>query len=348
MTVSLPSEWTKQNNINPGDIVFVIPEKDSTLKIVPSQLLQKEEAEEYIINADVCNEPRILERIIIGSYILGRDVIRVVSSRRIRKEHVDEVRGIIRKLIGLGILEETPKSILLQCAIDPAKFKFDLLFRRLSLIASTILSEAMQALAERNNSLAGEAINREDEADTIYYLAVRLLLSAQMNPDIAEKTGMEEVLGRRAIPATRLMLQNLESIADHSEGIAKKVIMLEDYRDRLSADFVRKICHLGELTQTIFDKAVDCVFTKDIKISNGLLEMRKAFETESEELMRELPEIPYLRAIVSTLSDITDKAATFAHLAMNMALEEPSEYLENIVRARKHVRTLPLPSKKKT
>jgi phosphate uptake regulator len=144
------------------------------------------------------------------------------------------------------------------------------------------------------------------------------------------------------------MLQDLESIADHSEDIAKKVIMLEEYRNRLSADFVRKICHLGELAQTIFDKAVDCVFTKDVKVSNGLLEMRKVFETESDELMQELPEIPYLRAIVSTLGDIIDKAATFAHLAMNMALEEPGEYVVNIVQAIKHLRTLPLSSRKKT
>jgi hypothetical protein len=33
---------------------------------------------------------------------------------------------------------------------------------------------------------------------------------------------------------------------------------------------------------------------------------------------------------------------------MNMALEEPGEYVVNIVQAIKHVRTLPLSSRKKT
>ncbi len=32
MTVSLPSEWVKQNNINAGDLVFLVSEKDGTLK----------------------------------------------------------------------------------------------------------------------------------------------------------------------------------------------------------------------------------------------------------------------------------------------------------------------------
>lgn len=345
ITVSLPSGWVKQNNISPGDLVFIIPEKDGTLKIVPSQIAQKEEAEEYIINADACDEPGMLERIIIGSYILGRDVIRVTSSSRIRKEHINEIRRIVRKLIGLGILEETPKNILLQCSVDVTKFKLDMLFRRLSVIASTILSEAMQAFLERNNDLAEEAINREDEADTIYYLAVRLLLSAQIKPDIAEKIGATDIL---IIPATRLMLQNLELIADYSEDIAKAVIKLEVYRDKLSKDVIERIFRLSELTQTIFQKAVDCVFTGDIKVANGLLEMQNVLEIESNRLMQELPEIPYLRLIVSTLDKIADKGATIAHIAINRALEEPSKYVEDIIQIVKHVRTLPLPTRKKT
>ncbi|MDH5483227.1 MAG: phosphate uptake regulator PhoU [Candidatus Bathyarchaeota archaeon] len=345
MTVSLPSEWVKQNNINPGDLLFILPEKDGALRIMPSQIAQKEEAEEYIVNADACDEQGMLERIVVGSYILGRDVIRVTSSKRIEKAHVDEIRRIIRKLIGLGILEETPRNILLQCSVDPTKFKLDMLVRRLSLIASTILSEAMQALLENNVSLANEAVKREDEADTIYYLAVRLLLSAQMKPDIAEQIGATDVL---FIPATRLILQYLELIADYSEDMAKKIIELETYRDRVAEDFVEKIFRLGELAQTIFQKAVDCVFAHDIKVANGILEMHNVLEIEADRLMREAPEIPYLRAIISCLNKIADIGATIADISINRALEKLGKDIENVVRSVKHVRTLPLTSRTKT
>ena len=344
MTVSLPSEWAKQNNINPGDLVFLIPERDGTLRIAPSHIAQKEEAEEYIINADACDEHGMLERIIVGSYMLGRDVIRVTSTSRIRKEHIGEVRGIVRKLIGLGILEEAPKNILLQCSVDPTKFKLDMLIRRLSLIASTILSEAMQAFLESNRSLAEEAIDREDEADTIYYLSVRLILSAQVKPEISEQIGATDIL---FIPATRLILQCLEMIADYSEDIAKRIIALETYRDRLPKDIVEEILHLSDLTQTIFQKALDCIFTRDFKIANGVLETRKTLETESDVLMHKLPEIPYLRAIVSCLSKISDLGATIADIAINRALEKSSKSIENIVRTVKHVRTVPLSTMKK-
>jgi len=343
ITVSLPSEWIKQNNIKPGDLVFLIPERDGTLRIAPSQIALKEEAEEYIVNADACEEQGMLERIIVGCYMLGRDVVRITSAGRIRKEHIREVRNIVRKLIGLGILEETPKYILLQCSVDPAKFKLDMLVRRLTIIASTILSEAMQAFIENKKTLAEEAINREDEADTIYYLAVRLLLAAQVDPELAEQLGATDML---FIPATRLILQYLELAADYSEDIAKKIIEMENLRDKLPDSVVQKISHFSDVTLTILQKAVDCLFSQNLEIANGLIEMKNLLENEIERFTREAPQIPYLRAIISSLSKIADKGATIADIAINRALQTPSKHVENIIHTVKHARTVPLSKKK--
>jgi len=344
MTVSLPNEWIKEQGIKPRDLLFIMPERDGSLKIMPRHIAQREEAEEYVVNADVCNEPGMLERIIVGSYILGRDVIRITSTSRIGKNHIDEVRRIVQKLIGLGILEETPKSILLQCSIDSTKFKLDMLIRRLALIASTILSEAMQGFKEKNYDIVEEAIAREDEADKIYYLAVRLLLSAQVKPAIAEEVGMVDVL---FIPAARLILQYLELVADYSEYLAREVLEMEVYRSRLPEGIVNKIFNLSELTQTILQKSIECIFTRDLKVANQLLEMRKMLDTDSNRLMREAPEIPYIRAILSCLGKIADKGATIAEIAINRALEDPSKYVSDVVRVVKHVRSLPLTIGKK-
>jgi len=344
ITVSLPSEWIKRHAIKPGDLVFIMPEIDGTLRIVPSDLARREEAEEYIINADACDEKRLLERLVVGSYLLGRDVIRITSTSRIKSEYVDEVRGIVKRLIGLGILEETPKTILLQCSIDPTKFQMDMLIRRLSLIASTIYSEAMQALLERDTALANDAINREDEADMIYFLATRLLVLAQRKRDLAEKIGLTKLI---LIPCTCVILQFLELIADYSEDIAKRAIELEKYKATLSSTTLERIYHLGELTQTIFQKAVDCVFTRDLTIANSLLEMRNVLRTEFEQEMRELPEIPYLRTIVSNLSKITDNGAIIAKVAIDTTLMKSDEQVGKILKIRKHERTMPLSVKRK-
>jgi phosphate uptake regulator len=343
MTVSLPSDWAKRNNIAPGDLVFLTCERDGSLRVMPSQVAQREEAEEYVINADECDEAGMLERIIVGCYILGRDVIRVTSSTRIEKAHNDEIRRAVRKLIGLGILEETPKNVLLQCSVDPAKFKLDMLVRRLSLIGSTILFEAVQSFTEGEKSLAEEAISREDESDTIYYLAVRLLLLAQVKPDIAEQVGATNIL---FIPATRLILQYLELISDYAEDLARKSIEVEVYRKKIPKTAIERIGHLSESAQTVFQKALDCVFTRDLKVANGVLEMKDVLEMEAGGFIRDAPEIPYLRVIVSDLMKIADLGATIADVAINRSLEEPSKHVENVIRTVKHTRSLPLPTKR--
>ncbi len=342
LTVSLPSEWVKQRNISAGDLVFLSAERDGTLKILPSEIAHKEEAEECIVNVDACDERGMLERIIVGCYILGRDVIRLNSSGRIDKEHIDEVRRVVRKLIGLGIIEETSNTILLQCSVDVVKFKIDMLIRRLSIIASTILSDAMQAFLEKKESLAVDAISREDEADTIYYLAVRLLLSAQRKTDIAEHIGATDVV---FLPAIRLILQSLELISDYAEDIAKNVIELGARRSKLPDDVVQRIFHCGELAQTIFQKALDCVFSHDLVVANGVLEMQNVLQKEAEMLMKELPEIPYLRALTSSLNRIADMGAAIANIAVNRAIERPGKDAEKIIKIVKHVRTVPSPTK---
>ncbi len=232
LSISLPSNWVKEMNLKRGDTVFLVPEKDGSLKLFPSKLLKPQEGiEENICNADLCDDPKMLERIIVGNYILGRDLVSIISAERIRSEHIEEIRGIMRKLIGLGIIEETPDRITLQCSVDPRKFHLDMLLRRLSIISLTIVKEAVQALLDFDDSLAEDAIKREDEADMMYLLAMRLLFSAQRRREVAEEIGLDDPL---QILYYGLMLRYLELIADYAEEIARRVIeLLQKYKDRL-------------------------------------------------------------------------------------------------------------------
>ena len=324
LSVSLPREWVKDVRLKQGDLVTFLREKDGSLKLMPNDLVEREtKVEEFIVNSDLCEEQGMLERIVVGNYILGRDVITITSSDRLRSAHVEEVRRMVRRLFGLGIVEETPNRIVLQCSVDPAKFKIDMLIRRLSVIASTMQSEAVQALLEFDNKLAEDAIRREDEADMVYWLAMRLLLSAQRVRAIAEKTGLEDPLH---ILYYGLITRYLELIADYAEGIARNAIEFKDCcKEKVSKHVINRVDNLSELAHNIFLKAMDCFFTGDIKIAHNLLEIRKNIKREHEILMKELPEIPHLRTVVWSLTRIADNGAGIAVMAINRALEKPSK-----------------------
>ncbi len=322
-SVSLPKDWVKESGLRQGDLVMLYPEKDGSLKLVPSNLVErKTQTEECVINSDLCTDPGMLERIIVGNYTLGLDSFSIVSSTRISRAHIDEIRRITHRLMGLGIVQETPERIDLQCSVDPTKFKLDMLMRRLAVIASTIYSEAMQALTESDRELAEDAVRREDEADMMYWLAIRLLLSAQRDRTIADKIGLEEPTH---ILYYALISRYLEVIADHAESIARRASEFKSSERKTGRQALRNIVNLSELAHNVFLKAMDCVFTGDVDVANNVLEITKVIGSESERLMKELPEMPILRTIVLELARIADTGSGIAVIAINKALEKSSK-----------------------
>ena len=324
LSVSLPRKWVKEKNLKRGDTVFLVPENDGSLKMFPSEILKpKDGIEEYICNSDLCDDPKMLERIIVGSYILGRDLFSIISSERMRSEHIEEVREIMSKLIGLGIVEETSDRIVLQCSVDPRKFHLDMLLRRLSIISLTIVKEAVQALVDFDDSLAKDAIKREDEADMMYLLAMRLLISAQRRREVAEEIGLTDPLH---ILYFGLMLRYLELIADYAEDIARRVIvLLRRHKDQMPKWAIERISNINDLAHDLVLKSVDCFFIGDIKIANSILEMLKFIELERDRLIRELPEIPTVKCILWDIARIADNGAGIALIAINNTLERKTK-----------------------
>jgi phosphate uptake regulator len=321
LSLSLPSNWVKEMNLKRGDIVFLEPEIDGSLKIMPSKLIDSNErSDEYICNVDLCTDPKMIERIIVGNYILGREYLSIISSDRIQSKHIREIRGIIPSLIGLGIVEETSDRISIQCAIDPRKFSLDLLFRRLSIISLTIVKEALGALTNSDIALAEDAISREKEADMIYLLSMRLLISAQRKRKVAEETGLKNPY---LIVSYGLMLKFLEMISDYAEGIARHVIeLLQKYEEKIPAWVIEKIKTLGDLAHDLVLKSVDSFFLGDLKIANSLLEMLEFIESERDRLIKDLPEIPHLQLIIWNITRIADNGGAIAFQAINNSLEK--------------------------
>jgi len=324
LSVSLPHDWVKEIGLKRGDWLFFMPEKDGSLRLMLDAHLERETEDkgEFVINCDSCDEPRELARTIIGNYILGRDTLKIVCSKRIQSAQVEEVRNVVRRLLGLGIIEESSNHITLQCSIDPTKFQIDTLIRRLSVIVSTMHEEAMQALCNFDQELAEDTIRREDEANMMYWLITRLLLSAQRSKDMATKIGLQEP---SQILDNRMISKYLETIADCAENIAKRVVELEKYRKSIKSETITKLSQLGELSHTIFQKAMDCIFSGDIKLANSVLEMRQVADMEEEKLMRDLPDVPHLGAVALLNARIAESGAGIAVIALDRALEKAGD-----------------------
>jgi len=121
----------------------------------------------------------------------------------------------------------------------------------------------------------------------------------------------------------------LETIADCAENIAKRAIELQKYKGHIESETMEKLSQLGELAQSIFQNAMDCVVSGDMKIANSALEMRQVVDIEEEKLMWELPDIPHLGAVALAITRIAESGAGIAVIALDRALEKPNDLCEH-------------------
>lgn len=330
LTVSLPKEWEKRSALKKGDVIACMPERDGSLRLMPIELTKtKKRIKESIVSADLCDEKKMLERVIVGNYVTGRDMITVTSSRRISNEHLAEIRNATLRLLGLGIIEEESNRIVLQCSIDPANFPLVTVMRRLFTIISTMCKETADALVNFDLELAKEVINRENEADMMYWLIIRLLLIAQQDNLVAEKIGLDEPLH---LPGYRLAAKYLESIADNAENIAKSIIYLKKLGKNPKKAIIDTLAYICSLAFNACDNAVECLFTGDLKKANIAIEMKESVDREEDKLTEVFsakqtdPVTCYnLRNIGWSLRSIAEYGASLALIAVNRYLEKSTK-----------------------
>ena len=330
LSVSLPRAWAHEHGLAKGDIVLFDNLRDGTLRILPPSIgaTQKDEVV-HVVNADLCDEAGMLGRVVVGLYVIGRSSIRIRSKGRIKSDHLQEVRGAVNKLHGLGIMMETADEIELQCSIDASRFPMETVIKRLYTIASTMQKEAIEALERSDIALAKDAMGREDEADMIYWLALRLLLSAQASPQLAEKIGIHDQL---PIVGNRLIAKNLEHVADYANNVAENVLRLLHEKATLDRELVRLFRKQSDTAGSLVQDALACIFAHDLHLANRAIEAKGKVESLEEDILRRVlashddpAVVAALRSIAWSLRRIAEYGAEIAVIGINRYLERPTQ-----------------------
>ncbi|MBS7630674.1 phosphate uptake regulator PhoU [Candidatus Bathyarchaeota archaeon] len=326
LSISLPTDWVKKTGIQKGDLVFISEEKDRSLKLTVEPA-KSEEQNVYIVNVDRCDNVKILERIIVANYVLGRNIIKVESSRRLMREEIESIRNVAQRLLGLGIIEESDYHLILQCSIDPKSFPLPTVLRRLYMITSIMFKETVDAIIDDDVELAKDALIREPEADTIYWLLTRLLASAQESNAVADEIGVKEPL---ILIQKNIIAVFLEMIGDRILQIANKIIELNDKKIRNNA-LMDRLSQIGLMTLTMFDKAINSVFEGDVKVASDVVDMRDLVEKEENNLERyfhgkaDIESVSIINSIVWNLKHISELSAAIAEIAIDKVLMDNNE-----------------------
>lgn len=204
--IALPKAWVLENRLE-GGYVAVEAESGGVLRV---RVLGGEK-ERGPLTARINCRGDVL-RGILSAYLRGFEVIEVELEDSCRESALQAVSRAQSLLVGLELVEESKKTLSLQC-FTREDYTVESLLSRMSAVSLLMLEKASEALRSGDEDIAKEVHELDDRVDRLYFLAVRIIRGRVMNP----LTPPEE---RVRLVDLRLVARYLEDIADTYESLA--------------------------------------------------------------------------------------------------------------------------------
>lgn len=129
--VSLPSEWVESNKLEKSDEVEIETGANSiSITLTGSSKVPKE----VVIQYPVSKEENISADI-TGAYLLGYDMIKIKGKSAISVGDRERIRGLMRRLVGMEIVDEDATNVNVQFLLDATTLSPDKILKRMSSIA---------------------------------------------------------------------------------------------------------------------------------------------------------------------------------------------------------------------
>ncbi len=339
LSVSLPKEWTGRHNVERGDLLFWSQESDGALRLIPSSLarhLTVRGEKRYYINVDADPQENLLEKLVIGNYVLGRDYLVIRSRKGLTAKQSQEVHRALARMMGIGVIEESATTMVLQCAIQLDQYSINRLLKRLQTVVGRMFNTLAESLSHLDPALLQDVLDWESEVDRLYWLTLRLIFNAQMDPDSSQKVGARSSL---ELVGDRTVAKYLEVAGDHAENIALSLMALtKENKGTFEASVVKILRELINAASGILEMAVGALLTKDVKQANQAIELFKTHEEVGGEKLEEaIEKLDYkgkfalvARKVAWNINWIGAFGAGIAEVAINRYLEWPTVICEPI------------------
>jgi phosphate uptake regulator len=263
--ISLPSQWIKNNNLKKGNILPVDINRDNSISIFPSDDMADETKEVTITYSPASMDTLVNQ--VYGAYLLGYDIIRIKASSQISFEDADRIKKVIRKLVGLEIVDEDGFHISAQFLLDTNTLDAEKILRRMSAIVAGMYRDLLEAIRSKENSIRKVISGRDDEVDRQYFLLVRLIRSAMMDQRLAGKLNLSNI----DILDYRIAANLLESAGDYIVDLSGTMQGLSRIK------VVDEIAEAGALVEKMQEKSVAAFVNKNRTASSGVVKTYDQF-----------------------------------------------------------------------
>lgn len=322
LIVSLPKEWVRAVGIKKMDEVYVVPQQDGTLFIMPKRSVYDEAT--IIVSENIT--PDALLKDFISYYLAGYGLIRVKLERPL-PQFIQKLKESIRRwLIGIEVIEESSIELVTQCLNVYVNMPIKKTIERMSKIALSMQKEAIMALSKSDVTLAREIIQRDDEVDRLYHLLVRQLNMAVSSPVLLESLGISN---RQDCLSYIMAAKSIERSADHAMAIARLVESI----DKDVYSIPSQLEDIGNATNDVFGRAIKALLEENTKLANEVIQMVYGLteEMESMDIQFSKPSMDHkistlARFVLSNLRRIAEYSEDISEVVFNLCVKKPSFY----------------------
>jgi phosphate uptake regulator len=321
--VSLPKTWVKDIGLKPKDAVAVITQPDSSLLIVPRRDIREATKSETIIEATANTGEDTLLRQFISCYLAGYDIIRISAGRADPSLRNAIKEGIRRKLVGVEIIEESSAGILTQCLSGYVDFPLKKALERMSIIAGSMLTDAVSVLHSKGAELGDEVVLRDDEVDRFYHFILR-----QLNISVRDRSVIQEIglSSPRDCLGYRLAAKSAERVADHATSIALQAENLQ----AIPEGAFKKVQDMAESAKKVFDTSINSLLRLDAKLAEDAINKTRDVVRAEERLSGEVlvprmttAQAASARLMLESIRRVAEYGADISEIAIDLTVKEP-------------------------
>jgi len=322
--VSLPKRWVKSQKLKPKSFIRMTLLPDNTLLIRPYKA-EEDKANRSKITLQIKKNFTVGKAIreFIASYLAGYNVIEVRFEEGM-STYKEKIKNTIReKLIGIVLLEESTKHLLVQCIINYEDLPLNKVVERICGITGYMIEDAVRALINRNKELADEVIKRDDEVDRFYFFAIRQLNQALNNPLYIHKIGLKT---SRDCLGYRMIIKSIERIADHAIRIASIAKKLEMESPKNVVNAIKKF---SNTVLDVYNSTVNSIIALDKEKAHNIIDKVKLSIAVNEEEItsmlfnaQQISSI-YYKLAIDSLKRIAEYSSDIAEIIINLSKKTP-------------------------
>ena len=302
--VSLPKEWIDANNLDKTNQVEI--ETNQNNLSIRTQL-SKRPSKEIEISYPLPKGESIVPTI-TGAYLLGFDIIRIVSKSPISFSDRESVRGSMRRLVGMEIIDEDATNISVQFLLDETSVNPQNILKRMSSIALGMFSDVISSLETGDKTNLKTIANRDAEINRQYFLLVRLIRSTIMDTRLAGVYNLENI----DILDYRIAANTLEIAGDTVVELSESLI-----KSNLSKIELKKLYGFEKDIEEIQTKSIESFISNDRSLAinaitlqrtnlSKISKIRSSLESKKQISLALFDLIYMFEKILQSWSDITD------------------------------------------